>query len=136
MKYNKKNDATMNKMRFVWFSILGLFLLAPASYFMFALSLRAFAGVHRFYDGIAPHFLEATWSEFTLEKAAWILYGPLLAVILNLALILRVSVQRRSSNLDLSVKYRGHWMNAAVMLQGVILSIALLAYLVIEHIRY
>ena len=126
----------MNKMRFVWFAILGLIMLAPASYFMLALSLRAFAGIHRFYDGIAHHFLDATWTSFTLEKGAWILYGPVLAVILNFVLICRLSYRGKSALPGLRLQYRGHWMNTAVIMQGMLLSLGLLLYWIIEHIRY
>ena len=62
--------------------IVGLFLLIPASYFLFTLFVRIAFGSTSLYYAVAPSLLDQTFAVFS--QAAWILYGPLLALFLNL----------------------------------------------------
>jgi hypothetical protein len=96
--------------------LLGITLLLPASFFMLTLLARVLFGTKKLYYYIAPSFLQSPFNLWAFHKAQFILGCLLLAVLLN--------------------GYRRHWLNTAIALQGALLLVVLIAYTVIQHLRY
>jgi hypothetical protein len=117
-------------------SLTGMILLLPASYFMLTLFVRVVFGSTTLYYAVAPSFLEKGLEVFPLHKSEWILYGPLLAVILNAATILQFHFRRRTMRLEVKFFYGKYWLNTAIAFQSILLFITLVIYLVIQHYRY
>ncbi|HTQ63482.1 MAG TPA: hypothetical protein VMI12_01720 [Puia sp.] len=117
-------------------SVIGLALLLPASFFLFSLAARIFFGYRGMYYSIAPSFLEASSEIISFQKSAWILYGPLLAILLNVLAIFQFRLVRHSDKIKLIIFYRRFFLNAAVVLQSILFLIMVLTYLIIEHYRY
>ena len=116
--------------------ILGITLLLPASFFMLTMLARLFFGTRRPYHYIAPSFLQSPFDPLALHKAQFIIGALLLAIITNGLAALRFQLQKGRWGWDVEVSYRHHWLNTAIALQAVLLLVILLAYTVIQHIRY
>ncbi|HUB60667.1 MAG TPA: hypothetical protein VL978_08195 [Puia sp.] len=99
--------------------LLGITLLLPASYFMLTMTARVFGAKGPYYF-IAPSFLQSPFNLFAFHKAQIIVGTVLVATVCNLW------------------AYRGrrHWLNAAIVFQGVLLLVALFCYTLVQHIRY
>src|SRR6185312_1192470 len=78
--------------------LLGITLLLPASYFMLTMTARIFGAKSPYYF-IAPSFLQSPFHLFAFHKAQIILVSLVLAILVNL-------------------RYRRHWLNAAVAFQS------------------
>lgn len=117
-------------------SLVGLILLLPATYFMLTLFIRVFFGSTTLYYQIAPSFMERGQTLFPLHKSAWILYGPLLAVIINAAVMLKFKFYKRSKQLQVNLSYSKYWLNTAIAVQSILLFIILTVYLFVQHYRY
>jgi len=97
--------------------VLGITLLLPGSFFMLTLLARILFGTKRLYYYFAPSFLQSPFDLWAWHKAQFILGCLLLAILLN-------------------GSYRRHWLNTAIALQGTLLLLVLVAYTLIQHIRY
>ena len=117
-------------------SLIGLILLLPASYFLLTLSIRIFFGSTALYYQIAPSFMESGQRLFPLHKTAWILYGPLCAIILNAAFILRFRYYKNTKQVQVNFFYSKYWLNTAITMQSILLFVVLATYLFIQHYRY
>jgi hypothetical protein len=117
-------------------SFVGMLLLIPASYFMLTLFMRIFFRSTGLYYSIAPSFIESGSEIFPLHKSGLILYGPLLALVLNAASILQIRFHKREMKLQINFFYSKYWLNTAITFQSILLFIALVIYLVIQHYRY
>jgi hypothetical protein len=116
--------------------LLGIALLLPASFFMLALLIRVCFGSTTLYYSIAPSFLQSPFDLFALHKAQLIFSCLLLAILFNLFAILQFRMQRGIKGWDIQVYYRRYWLNTAIALQSGLLMVLLVAYTVIQHIRY
>ncbi|HEY4108416.1 hypothetical protein [Puia sp.] len=116
--------------------ILGFMLMLPACYFLLAFLIRLFFGAKSMYYDIAPSFLQSPFHPFALHKAQLILGCLLLAVLFNVAAILKLRLHQSSKGLELGVAYRRNWLNTAIALQSALLLIVLALYTLIQHIRY
>jgi hypothetical protein len=112
--------------------ILGITLLLPASFFMLTLLARILFGAKTMYYYIAPSFLQSPFDLWAWHKAQFILGSLLLAIILNALATLNIRTQKGHVHLSL----RRNWLNTAIALQGILLLVLLLAYTLIQHIRY
>ncbi len=112
--------------------ILGITLLLPASFFMLSLLARILFGVKALYYYIAPSFLQSPFDLWAWHKAQFIMGSLLLAIVLNALVTLRIQIQNHHVYLSL----RRNWFNTAIALQGILLLVLLLAYTLIQHIRY
>lgn len=104
-------------------SVLGITLLLPASYFMLTITARILLGAKDPYDYIAPSFLQSPFNLFEFHKAQVIIGTVLLAIVFNLPM-------PRGAN------RQGHWLNAAIVWQGLLLLLILFCYTIIQHLRY
>lgn len=116
--------------------IVGITLLIPASYFMLALVIRVCFGAKGLYYSMAPSFLQSPFDLFALHKAQFIICSLLLAFVFNGLAILRFRLQRGEKGLEVQVYYKRYWLNMAIALQSVLLLFVLIAYTVIQHVRY
>jgi len=116
--------------------ILGITLLLPASFFMLTLLARIFFGTKRPYHYIAPSFLQSPFDPLALHKAQFIFGCLSLAIVLNGLVALQFQLHKGRLGWDVEVYYRHHWLNTAIALQAVLLLVTLLAYTLIQHIRY
>jgi len=126
----------LNQLKPLATSITGLFLLVPAAYFLLALSIRILFGSTAIYYDIAPSFLQAASEIFSFQKSGWILYGPLLAIFLNLLSVFKLKIEKKSGKTELVIYHHRYWLNTAVILQSLLFVIILTAYLIVEHYRY
>jgi hypothetical protein len=117
--------------------LLGMTLLLPASFFMLTILVRAGFGSKALYYYIAPSFLQSPFDLFAWHKAQFILGCVLLAVVANGLALLQFRPERGRWGLDIRVSYRRrHWLNTAILLQGLLLLVTLAVYTLIQHIRY
>lgn len=98
--------------------LLGIALLLPATFFLLTLTARIIFGAKSLYYFIAPSFLQSPFDPLAWHKAQFILGCLLLAILLN------------------GSAYRRHWLNLAIAIQGSLLLIVLIAYTLIQHMRY
>jgi hypothetical protein len=117
-------------------SLLGITLLLPASYFMLTMLARICFGAKAMYYFIAPSFLQSPFHLFAFHKAQVIIGSLLLAVLFNGLTILRLRLERGRGGWQVGVYYRRYWLNAAILLQGILLLVVLTGYTVVQHIRY
>jgi hypothetical protein len=116
--------------------ILGFTFMLPACFFLFTLLARILFGAKTWYYYIAPSFLQSPFDLFALHKAQLIIGCLLLAVLFNVAAVLKLRLLQGPRGLEIGVAYRRHWLNTAVALQSLLLLILLAAYTLIQHIRY
>ncbi len=117
-------------------SIIGLTLLLPATYFMLTLLVRIVFNSTTLYYAIAPVFLQSAFGVFSFSLSQLILYGPLVAIVMNVLTILQFHLYRNNSKWKLKIFYRSYWLNTAIALQSIIVFVMIMLYLLIEHYRY
>jgi len=117
-------------------SVIGLLLLIPASYFMLTLCMHFFLGSTTLYYRVAPSFIEYGSVFLPLNKTSWILYGPLVAMLLNLVAILKVTFYKKTMQLQINGFRAKCSLNSAIAIQSLLLFVVLLGYLIIQRYRY
>ncbi|MBS1599439.1 MAG: hypothetical protein JST75_14530 [Bacteroidetes bacterium] len=117
-------------------SFVGLILLLPASYFMMTLLAHIFFGSTTLYYAIAPSFMESGSDLIPFHKTAWILYGPLFAVLLIAPTILKFRFHISTMQLQVKFFFTKYWLNTAIVFQSALLFITMVIYLLIQHYRY
>jgi hypothetical protein len=116
--------------------LLGMTLLLPASFFMLTLLARVGFGSKALYHSIAPSFLQSPFDLFAWHKAQVIVGCVLLAVAANGLALLQFRLEQGRRGWVVGVSYRRNWLNTAIALQGLLLLVTLVAYTLIQHIRY
>lgn len=116
--------------------LLGMALLLPATWFGITLILRICFGSATLYRSMAPSFLQSPFFPFAWHKAQFIIGTALLAILFNLLTVLRFRLQKGRKGWEVAVTWRRYWLNTAVTLQSTLLFLALVAYTLIQHIRY
>lgn len=119
-----------------WSGLLGIVGLLPGTYFMLTLLVRIFFGSTTLYYTMSPSFLQSPFGIFAWHKAQLILCGVILSVLLNVLTVLRFRLLKGKNGPDVEVSFRRYWLNTAIVLQGSLLLLTLLAYTLIQHIRY
>jgi hypothetical protein len=117
-------------------SMLGIILLLPASYFIGTILLRICFGSRSLYYSMAPSFLQSPFNLFAFHKAQFILGCLLLSVCCNVLSILKFNLEPGRWGWDVGISYRRYWLNTAIALQSGLLLLVLIAYALIQHIRY
>ena len=116
-------------------SLTGLALLAPASYFLVLMLGRICFGGYPRYDSLARGFQIYAFDFFRFHGSQLILYGPLLAVLVNLPAVWSVKIHRTGPMLECEYKYRKLWLNTAITLQAFLLFLVTGAYLMVEYLK-
>jgi len=131
-------QSTFNKfyLRPLVSGILGFTFMLPACYFLLTIGIRILFGSTTMYYDIAPSFLQSPFPVFALHKAQLILGCLLLAVLFNLAAIIRLRLLQGPKGLELGVAFRRYWLNTAIAIQSFLLLAVLLGYTFVQHIRY
>jgi hypothetical protein len=119
-----------------WSGLLGIIGLLPATYFMLAVLLRIFFGSATLYYTMSPSFLQSPFGIFAWHKAQLILCGAILSILINALTVLQFRLLKGKNGPAVQLFFRRYWLNTAVALQGSLLLIVLLAYTLIQHIRY
>src|ERR1700761_7046175 len=112
--------------------LLGITLLLPASYFILTILTRICFGTKTMYYYIAPSFLQSPFRLFAFHKAQMIIGCLLLAVFFNVLTILRFRLEQGERGLQIGIYYRRYWLNAAIILQAILLLIVLSGYTLIQ----
>jgi hypothetical protein len=129
-------DGRTQSFRPLILGLLGITLLLPASCFMMGLLARVCFGSKELYYYMAPSFLQSPFALFAWHKAQVIIGCLLLAIVFNGLTILQFRLERGRRGWEIGVSYRHYWLNAAIALQGALLLLTLIAYTLIQHIRY
>ena len=116
--------------------LLGMLLLAPATFFFMTLTWRICFGPVPLYYEIAPSFLQSPFHPFAPHKAQLIIDSLILAILFNLLAILQFRLVRGKWGLDVQLYYRRRWLHMALTLQSALLFLVLMTYILIQHIRY
>ncbi|GGB14130.1 hypothetical protein [Puia dinghuensis] len=116
--------------------ILGITFMLPACYFLLTLLARICFGAKTMYYYFSPSFLQSPFDLFALHKAQLIIGCLLLAVLFNVAAIIKLRLHKGPEGLEVGVAYRRYWLNTAIALQSVLLLLVLIVYTFIQHIRY
>ncbi len=116
--------------------VIGMTLLLPATYFFITLLVRIFFGSTTLYYAIAPSFFQSPFGFFSFHLVQAIIYGPLVAVIINLLSSVGFRFLREDKRWGFKVYFRGHWLNMAIAMQSGLLFMTLVAYTLIQHWRY
>jgi hypothetical protein len=119
-----------------WSGLLGIIGLLPGTYFMLTILVRILFGSTTLYYTISPSFLQSPFGVFAWHKAQLILCGVVLSVLLNALTTLQFRLLKGKKGPEVEVSFRKYWLNTAVVLQGSLLLLTLLAYTLIQHIRY
>src|SRR4030081_3029523 len=90
--------------------LLGITLLAPASFFMLAILVRVLFGSKTLYYSMAPSFLQFPLDLFAFHKAQVIIGGLLVAIFFNVLTIVRFRLQRGEKGLEVALSYRRYWL--------------------------
>ena len=131
-------QSTFNKfyLRPLVSGILGFTFMLPACYFLLTIGVRILFGSTTMYYDISPSFLQSPFPVFALHKAQAILGCLLLAVLFNLAAIIRLRLLQGPKGLELGVAFRRYWLNTAIAVQSTLLLVVLIGYTFVQHIRY
>ena len=116
--------------------ILGFTFMLPACYFLLTILIRILTGSTTMYYDLSPSFLQSPFPVFAFHKAQLILGCLLLAVLFNIAAIIRLRLLQGPKGLEIGVAYRRYWLNTAIALQSILLLVLLAGYTLIQHIRY
>ena len=121
-----------NRSKLVW--IAGMFLTIPATYFFLASILKFELNTPGLYDAIEPALLTMGLREnFGWNINLLILFGPVLALLLNVLSVLHIRFETTKEKIDCRVSINKSWKNlAGVFLSGIVLLI-LFAYLFVEN---
>jgi hypothetical protein len=124
--------------RSIFYGTLGFALMLPASFFILTLLARILFGATTWYYYIAPSFLQSPLNLFALHKAQLIIGCLMLAVLFNVAAVLKLRLhQSPLGHLSVGVAYRRrYWLNTAVALQSILLLVILALYTLVQHLRY
>ena len=138
--------------------LLGIMLLLPASFFILTIVVRICFGSKLLYYSMAPSFLQSPFELFTWpnaehklfagsllhsisllfrQSAAQLILGCLLlAILFNLLTVLRFRLVPGKKGPEVQIFYRRYWLNTAIALQSGLLLVVLVAYTLIQHLRY
>jgi cellulose synthase/poly-beta-1,6-N-acetylglucosamine synthase-like glycosyltransferase len=146
--------------------LVGMALLMPASFFMLTLLARIGFGSKTLYYSIAPSFLQSPFDLFAMlrtpeafwpkanhkmfaegvlnsiehairQSAAQLIVGCLLlSILFNGLTIVEFHLERGKWGWEIGVNYRSNWLNTAIVVQGILLLLVLVAYTLVQHIRY
>lgn len=115
-------------------AISGLLLTVPTFYFIFISVLKYVFGLPELFDSMAPFLERAGIKEFP----GWninllILFGPVLALLMNLSVVLKVRYENSKDNFDCWVVISKRSWNLAVIVLAILVLATLFMYAVGEN---
>jgi hypothetical protein len=84
---------------------------------------------------MALSFQTYAFDFFRFHGSQLILYGPLLAVFLNLPDVCRLGIRRIGKRVRIALQFRHRWLNAAIALQAFLLLLLSGTYLLVEALK-
>ena len=112
--------------------IAGALLVFPALYFMVAAFLYYEMGFSTLWQPIDPVFEKPANKHFGWNINLLILFGPVLALMLNFFSIVKIKWQNEKDQMHLSFSVRKHWVNILIAAVAVLVLASLFAYLIAE----
>jgi hypothetical protein len=103
--------------------LLGMTLLLPAAVFGLIVLKRVCFGSKWMYVYMA-------------QQTDWMIGCLIVAVLFNALVLLKVRIVPGRIGPEVELGFRRSWLNAAVVLQGILFLLGLVAYLLIEYLRY
>ena len=89
-----------------WFALVGFMLTVPTAFFLFINILKFELGYDALYDAVAPTFDALGLTQpLGFNISLLILFGPALAIVLNLPSILSIGWSRREDVTELDVQF-------------------------------
>lgn len=119
-----------------WSFSIGALLAFPTAYFIFIALLKYGLGLPYLFDSVQP-LLESLGIK---ESLGWninllILFGPLIAMVLNLFAVLKIEWYNERESFSVKVLIQKHWWNMALVIFSGILLATLFIYLLGENCR-
>lgn len=115
--------------------IAGALLVFPALYFMVAAFLHYEMGVSTLWQPIDPIFENPANKHFGWNINLLILFGPVLALLLNFFSIVKIKWQNEKDQVHLSFSIRKHWVNILIAAVAALVLASIFAYLVAENLK-
>lgn len=115
--------------------IAGALLVFPALYFMVAAVLNFEMGISGLWKPIDPVFANPANKHLGWNINLLILFGPVLALLLNFFSLVKIKWQNEKEQLQLSFSIRKHWVNILVAVVSALVLASIFAYLVAENCR-
>lgn len=113
--------------------IAGALLVFPALYFMVAAFLNYEMGISTLWQPIDPIFEKPANKHFGWNINLLILFGPVLAFLLNFFSIVKIKWQNEKDQMHLSFSIRKHWVNILIAAVAALVLASLFAYLIAEN---
>ena len=121
-----------NRSKLIW--IAGLFLTIPTCYFFLAAILKYELNTPGLYDTIEPALITMGLREnFGWNINLLILFGPVLALLLNVLSVLHIRFETTKEKIDCRLSIINSWKNLAVVFLSGIVLLILFAYLFLEN---
>ena len=119
-----------------WAVAFGMLLALPAAYFILISLLKYAFGIPWLFDAAQP-FLERLGIKEALgfNINLVILFGPLIALLLNLFAVLKIDLYNDKENFSIKFSIRKHWWNMMLVIFSGILLAVLFVYALGENCR-
>lgn len=118
--------------KFIW--IAGMLLTIPAFCFFLAAILKFELNTPGLYDAIEPALLAMGLRDnFGFNINLLILFGPVLALLLNVLSVLHIRFETTTEKIDCRVSINKNWKNLAVVFLSANVLLILFAYLFVEN---
>jgi hypothetical protein len=119
-----------------WSFSIGALLAFPTAYFIFISLLKYGLGIPYLFDSAQP-LLESLGIK---ESLGWnisllILFGPLIAMVLNLFAVLRIEWYNEKKDFSVKLSIQKHWWNTVLVIFSGILMATLFIYALGENCR-
>jgi hypothetical protein len=115
--------------------IAGALLVFPALYFMVAAFLNYEMGVSTLWQPIDPVFEKPANKHLGWNINLLILFGPVLAFVLNFFSIVKIKWQNEKDQVHLGFSIRKHWVNILIAAVAALVLASIFAYLVAENCK-
>jgi hypothetical protein len=117
-----------------WTLIAGLLLAFPAAYFLLANVLNSEIGLNWLWKPIEPIFKKPENKRFGWNVNMLIVFGPLLATLLNALSLIYFRFEKTGEYFQLQLFIKRKWWNIAVMIVAVGILVCLGTYLLLENL--
>ena len=115
--------------------ITGALLVFPAFYFMVAAVLNYEMGIATLWQPINDIFEKPANKHFGWNINLLILFGPILALLLNFFSVVKIKWQNEKDQMHLSFSIRKHWINILIAAVAALVLASLFAYLIAENCK-
>jgi hypothetical protein len=115
--------------------IAGALLVFPALYFVLAAVLNYEMGISVLWQPIDPIFENPANKHMGWNINLLILFGPMLAFLLNFFSVVKTRWYNETERMHLSFSIRKHWINILIAIVSALVLASLFAYLIAENYK-